>query len=629
MKAVDQRAIEIISRIGDNAVGVEVGVFKGGLSNRLLMNKPDLFLHIVDSWATGSQEYKDSGDYHANLTEEEQEKFYQETLRNTEFAKERTKIWRMDSVEAAKQFEDKSLDFVFIDADHSYEGCKRDIEAWRPKLKDTGLLCGHDYENAEYSKFGVKKAVDELGEEVVLGEDYTWFIYEPLTVACVKWGDRYPARYVNILHAMVSKNLNRPFKFVCLTDDDSGLDTGIETIPLFTNLQGWWNKLYLFKKGLFDKGRVLYLDLDVCITGKLDEIAKHHGIILDWHLPSYNSSVMVWKAGEHTDIWDKFQIEDADRLHGDQDWISELGGWPLLPNHLCVSYRSHAQDWPPVTASVVCFHGQPKPHEYPSKWVEYVWNENPVSGVQFKESLNNDTQAMLEQVKRNLTRNLEWVQENIITDGVCSIVGGGPSLKETWERITGDVFALNNMHDWLIENTSHVPKYHVMLDSRQENVEFVLNPNDTTEYLISCVCHGDVFDALEGRQIKTWLNDFNGVQDVISGQPNIPPMLVGGGATVGLKTMFLVYLMGYRTFHFFGFDSCYVNGENHAYKQSLNDGENKLNVIAVGREFTCAAWMAKQAVEFQKQAKILKGMGCDITVHGDGLIAWVMKHQQN
>src|SRR5690606_30258386 len=118
------------------AVGVEVGVFRGNLSQNLLLNNQDLFLHMVDSWTTGNQEYIDSGDYHASLTQAEQDQYHQDAITNTEFAADRRKIWRMDSVEAAKQFDDKSLDFVFIDADHSYEGCKRDIEAWRPKLKD-------------------------------------------------------------------------------------------------------------------------------------------------------------------------------------------------------------------------------------------------------------------------------------------------------------------------------------------------------------------------------------------------------------------------------------------------------------------------------------------------------------
>jgi predicted O-methyltransferase YrrM len=70
----------------------------------------------------------------------------------------------MDSHLAAGQFEDKSLDFVFIDADHRYEYTKRDILAWLPKIKNGGIIAGHDYISleAEREEPDVKMAVDEL-----------------------------------------------------------------------------------------------------------------------------------------------------------------------------------------------------------------------------------------------------------------------------------------------------------------------------------------------------------------------------------------------------------------------------------------------------------------------------------
>lgn len=66
---------------------------------------------------------------------------------------------RMASVDAAKLFPDKHFIGVYIDADHSYESCRDDILAWKPKVQDGGLLFGHDYSGAFP---GVMKAVDEL-----------------------------------------------------------------------------------------------------------------------------------------------------------------------------------------------------------------------------------------------------------------------------------------------------------------------------------------------------------------------------------------------------------------------------------------------------------------------------------
>ena len=58
---------------------------------------------------------------------------------------------------SVNQFENKSLDFVYIDADHSYSAVLQDINTWIPKIKDGGYIGGHDYGLG----FGVEKAVDE------------------------------------------------------------------------------------------------------------------------------------------------------------------------------------------------------------------------------------------------------------------------------------------------------------------------------------------------------------------------------------------------------------------------------------------------------------------------------------
>ena len=63
------------------------------------------------------------------------------------------------SWDAAVNFADESIDFVFIDADHSYESVKKDIEAWLPKIRKNGIISGHDYGNGNPSE--VKQAVDE------------------------------------------------------------------------------------------------------------------------------------------------------------------------------------------------------------------------------------------------------------------------------------------------------------------------------------------------------------------------------------------------------------------------------------------------------------------------------------
>jgi predicted O-methyltransferase YrrM len=63
-----------------------------------------------------------------------------------------------DSSKVHDQFEDESLDFVFIDGDHSYNGVKKDLKGWFPKIKNGGIIAGHDYFEPSC---GVRQAVDE------------------------------------------------------------------------------------------------------------------------------------------------------------------------------------------------------------------------------------------------------------------------------------------------------------------------------------------------------------------------------------------------------------------------------------------------------------------------------------
>jgi hypothetical protein len=84
---------------------------------------------------------------------------YETYLKNIEPVKNYITTIRADSKEAHKQFENESLDFVFIDGDHSYLGCKSDLKNWFPKIKKNGIIAGHDYNEPTC---GVKKAVDEF-----------------------------------------------------------------------------------------------------------------------------------------------------------------------------------------------------------------------------------------------------------------------------------------------------------------------------------------------------------------------------------------------------------------------------------------------------------------------------------
>jgi hypothetical protein len=156
---------------------VELGVWKGHsisyLADKCRSYQPAIY--AVDLW-NKVYSFSLQGGYSKPETKDAQipiiYDLYQENLKLTNTRHLITDI-KCCSWEAAAQFEDHSVDFVFIDADHSYESTLKDIQAWLPKIKDGGILAGHDYVDKWE---GVKRAVDENFDKVNLADGNVWWI---------------------------------------------------------------------------------------------------------------------------------------------------------------------------------------------------------------------------------------------------------------------------------------------------------------------------------------------------------------------------------------------------------------------------------------------------------------------
>lgn len=75
---------------------------------------------------------------------------------------------RMNSAMASDCFDDGYFDFIYIDANHHYEHVAEDLEKWWPKVSETGIIAGHDYNLVEWQNqaMGVKRAVDEFAQKI-------------------------------------------------------------------------------------------------------------------------------------------------------------------------------------------------------------------------------------------------------------------------------------------------------------------------------------------------------------------------------------------------------------------------------------------------------------------------------
>jgi hypothetical protein len=168
--------------------GAEIGTWRGGYAATLLEGWPGT-LHCVDPYSP------DVGwvDPLTNVTQAE----FDEVEQN---AKERLAPWltegrciihKATSVDASTQPWAKDLDFVYIDAQHSYISALQDCKAWWPAVKSGGFLSGHDYLDGNIAgvQMGVRQAVTEFVASLNLPPDCvmttgtesypSWFVWKP------------------------------------------------------------------------------------------------------------------------------------------------------------------------------------------------------------------------------------------------------------------------------------------------------------------------------------------------------------------------------------------------------------------------------------------------------------------
>ena len=218
-----------------------------------------------------------------------------------------------------------------------------------------------------------------------------------MKIVTIKWGQRYPAAYVNALRRASRQYGFGDEEFICFTDDAAGLDSDINARPLpeidLPERYRWtfWRKLALFDPKLNLDGACLYLDLDVVITGDLRPLISNWNgnprFIRNWvgaktikrgNYERINSSVMLYNGSACGEVLTRFHADQQgafSRYSTDQGFIYEslAEHAEFFPTELCVSFKRHClAKFPlnlliparvPPGACVICFHGKPDPHE--------------------------------------------------------------------------------------------------------------------------------------------------------------------------------------------------------------------------------------------------------------------------
>lgn len=154
-----------LNALPKNAVGAEIGVHLGDFSHCILDIARPKRLHLIDPWKLFDDEKYSESWYGNKITQETMDLRHQSVCNrfSNAIAKGQVEVIRKLSSDGLKAFGEASLDFVYIDGDHSYEGTKSDLELSLAKLKVGGLVTGDDYGPGSWWEGGVKRAVDEFG----------------------------------------------------------------------------------------------------------------------------------------------------------------------------------------------------------------------------------------------------------------------------------------------------------------------------------------------------------------------------------------------------------------------------------------------------------------------------------
>lgn len=238
-----------------------------------------------------------------------------------------------------------------------------------------------------------------------------------------------------------------------------------------------------------------------------------------------------------------------------------------------------------------------------------------------------DDETLFQNMESAVARGYPQVlKQEPIKEGMITLVASGPSVSTQIDVIrkmskTTLVVAIKDAHDWLIDN-GVIPDYALAIDPQEHRISFY-KPNTGVEYMIASQCHKAMFDNLEGHKVTIWH------PYVMKGQ-NRPKntMLIGGGTTSGLRAISLFYVLGWRQFALFGFDSCLDGDKLRVNGSGLKEGDQltEIRIDQEGETFYCNAAMALQAEHFQTYYDYLPD--AQYYGFGQGLIQAIIKKRE-
>lgn len=244
--------------------------------------------------------------------------------------------------------------------------------------------------------------------------------------------------------------------------------------------------------------------------------------------------------------------------------------------------------------------------------------------------VNNSRDAIIENIRANLTRGLPELKQQPETDTALCIVAGGPSLHDYLPALRAlrkdcHVLAVNGAYKFL-RSVGVDPEHFLLIDSRRDNVVHVDSPHEGTTHYLASQVHPVVFDALRDHSVTMFHLATETGMEATKHLPDPKSYLV---APIGMASVHAIYLgaaLGYRKLFLFGYDFSHKPGETYAFEQRMNDADQSFEVTVNGETFRTTLALARTAEQFQRAiAPLISGMHLDIRLFSSGLLPAVIK----
>ncbi len=267
-----------------------------------------------------------------------------------------------------------------------------------------------------------------------------------------------------------------------------------------------------------------------------------------------------------------------------------------------------------------------------------------LEGIELVGRVNVDDDGLIANITSAIRRGLPQIKPHPPKpDRVC-LVGGGPSLESTLPELRELIFegaklvTVNGAYRWCIEHNLQ-PRTQIVMDARAHNARFLTPYVPECRYVLASQCHPAIFDAVQDYP-DVWLfhaasgtdGDLKALLDAFYRKQWFG---VGGGTTVITRALSLLRTLGYLRFDFFGVDSCWLDGRNHAYEQPENARDRRMpfKIHPSGEPekahiFWCAPWHVKQLEDFVQMIRV-NAEHFKINVHGNGLLAYALQASAN